>query len=139
MEWVHNNPDLHRQIQTKSIPDPTIPNYTATFNANGGTCSTASKTTNRVFNSWSVSNGTKPGGTLSNKVFTYGEYDGGSTSLTALWTGTYGITLPSPSRTGYTFNGWYTLPSGGTRVGGAWDTSLNNYQSLYVRGKSKFV
>jgi uncharacterized repeat protein (TIGR02543 family) len=29
------------------------------------------------------------------------------------------ITLPSITRSGYTFNGWYTSSSGGTRVGGA--------------------
>ena len=27
------------------------------------------------------------------------------------------MTLPTPSRTGYTFNGWYTAASGGTKVG----------------------
>lgn len=29
------------------------------------------------------------------------------------------ITFPTPSRSGYTFNGWYTASSGGSRVGGA--------------------
>ena len=29
------------------------------------------------------------------------------------------ITLPTPTRTGYTFNGWYTASSGGTKVGNA--------------------
>ena len=31
------------------------------------------------------------------------------------------VTLPAPFRNGYFFNGWYTAPSGGTRVGGAGD------------------
>ena len=52
--------------------------YTVTYNANGGTCGTASAT-----------------------------YQG-----TAL-------TLPTPTRTGYTFNGWYTAASGGTKIGDA--------------------
>ena len=52
--------------------------YTVTYNANEGTCGTASAT-----------------------------YQG-----TAL-------TLPTPSRTGYTFNGWYTAASGGTKIGDA--------------------
>ena len=52
--------------------------YTVTYNANGGTCGTASAT-----------------------------YQG-----TAL-------TLPTPTRTGYTFNGWYTAASGDTKAGDA--------------------
>jgi len=52
--------------------------YTVTYNANGGTCGTASAT-----------------------------YQG-----TAL-------TLPTPTRTGYKFLGWYTAASGGTKVGDA--------------------
>ena len=52
--------------------------YTVTYNANGGSCGTASAT-----------------------------YEG-----TAL-------TLPTPTRTGYTFNGWYTATSGGTKIGDA--------------------
>ena len=54
--------------------------------------------------------------------------NGGSISSTSGWTGTgttstktvkynstYG-TLPTPTRTGYTFNNWWTSPSGGSRV-----------------------
>jgi len=47
------------------------------------------------------------------------DYNGGSgtTSLHVVSDGSY-TTLPSPSsRTGYTFNGWYTASSGGTYVG----------------------
>ena len=52
--------------------------YTVTYDANSGSCGTASAT-----------------------------YEG-----TAL-------TLPTPTRTGYTFNGWYTAASGGTMIGAA--------------------
>ena len=54
-----------------------VNNYTITFNANGGSVSTASKT---------VASGAQYG------------------------------TLPTPTRTGYTFAGWYTATSGGTKV-----------------------
>ena len=57
--------------------DSTLPSFTVTFNTNGGSCSTGSKTV------------------------TYSQ--------------TYG-TLPTPTRSGYTFNGWYTATSGGTKV-----------------------
>ena len=57
--------------------------YTVTYNANGGSCGTASAT-----------------------------YEG-----TAL-------TLPTPSRTGYKFLGWYTAASNGTKIGDAGSTYL---------------
>jgi uncharacterized repeat protein (TIGR02543 family) len=44
-------------------------------------------------------------------------------TLTASYSTSYStsetITLPSPTKSGYTFKGWYTSASGGTRVGGA--------------------
>ena len=52
--------------------------YTVTYNANGGTCGTASAT-----------------------------YQGAA------------LTLPTPTRTGYEFLGWYTAASGGTKIGDA--------------------
>ena len=45
--------------------------------------------------------------------------NGGTTTTTeknATYDSTYG-TLPSPTRTGYTFAGWYTSATGGTKVG----------------------
>ena len=46
-------------------------------------------------------------------------FDGnGATNPAALSAGSNGsVTLPTPTRTGYTFNGWYTAASGGTKVG----------------------
>ncbi|MDO4557195.1 MAG: InlB B-repeat-containing protein, partial [Lachnospiraceae bacterium] len=61
---------------TVTVKDST-PSYTVSFNANGGSCSTSSKTVRK--------------GNL------------------------YG-TLPTPARTGYTFLGWYTSSSGGTKI-----------------------
>ena len=67
--------------------------YTVSFNANGGSTATSSK---------SVS------------------YDN-----------TYG-TLPTPSRTGYTFAGWYTSASGGTRVTSDTKYTYTSGQTLYA-------
>ncbi|MCQ2391533.1 MAG: InlB B-repeat-containing protein, partial [Kiritimatiellae bacterium] len=69
------------------------PTYTVTFNVNGGSCSTGSKT---------VTNGS-----------------------------TYG-TLPTPTRSGYTFAGWYTSSSGGTQVTSSTTVSLTANQTLYA-------
>lgn len=67
--------------------------YTVTFNANGGSCSTTSKTV------------------------TYGS--------------TYG-TLPTPTRTGYSFSGWYTSVSGGSQATSSTVVNLTNNQILYA-------
>ena len=64
--------DVH-SFTTSSV----LPVFTVSFNANGGSCSTASKAV-----------------TYSNA---------------------YG-TLPTPTRAGYTFNGWYTATTGGTKI-----------------------
>ena len=44
--------------------------------------------------------------------------DGATVPLYANWT-LGSVTLPSPTRTGYKFDGWYTAASGGTKKGGA--------------------
>lgn len=86
--------------------------YTVTFNANGGTCSTGSKTVNH-----------------------------GST---------YG-TLPTPTRTGYTFLGWYTSATGGSKVTSStsypnsgnitlyahWDANPYTYNIVYKSSSGK--
>lgn len=44
------------------------------------------------------------------------------------------ITLPTPSRSGYTFNGWYTAASGGTYRGGAGSSyTVNATDTLYAQ------
>ena len=67
--------------------------YTVTFNANGGTCDTSSK---------SVTYNTSYG------------------------------TLPTPSRTGYKFNGWYTAASGGTKITEQSTVSTASNHTLYA-------
>ena len=68
--------------------------YKVTFNANGGSVDTASKSV------------------------TYGE--------------TYG-TLPTPKRTYYSFDGWYTATTGGTKVTSTSNVAITANQTLYAR------
>lgn len=72
--------------------------YTVTFNANGGSVTTASKEV--TYNS------------------------------------TYG-TLPTPSRTGYTFNGWFTAASGGSRIYSSTSVTILADQTLYAQWTAK--
>lgn len=96
--------------------------YKVTYDANGGSCSTSSataaRTTKYTFSKWN----TKSDG--SGTAYAAGASYTGNAALTlyATWTSsttTSAVTLPTPSRTGYAFDGWYTAASGGTRVGGA--------------------
>ena len=74
--------------------------HTVTFNANGGTVSTASK---------AVVSGDKYG------------------------------TLPTPTRNGYNFNGWYTATSGGTKIISDTTVNLSSNQILYAQWSEKKV
>lgn len=71
--------------------------YTVTFNANGGSVSTSSKTVT-------------PGETYGN--------------------------LPTPTRSGYTFEGWYTSASGGSQITSATTVNLTANQILYAHWRS---
>ena len=89
--------------------------YTISFNANGGTTATSTLTSiytldGFYYNSNQYYNGSGVG---------VKNWDvAGNATLTAKWSGG-AITLPSVTRDGYTFKGWYTAASGGTKVGGA--------------------
>lgn len=107
---------------TVDIPDPTISNYTAYFNGNGGTSDYSSKITTRYFYDWSETypkGASLSAGTLDrvNKIFTFGSNENGRTDLTAIWAGSYSVKLPSAKWAGHDFIGWYTAPTGGTLVG----------------------
>lgn len=96
--------------------------YTVTYNGNGGTASAASasaaRTTAYTFSKWN----TNSSGTGTN-YSSGGNYTANSAAtLYAIYsetTTTAAVSLTSASRTGYTFAGWYTASSGGTRVGGS--------------------
>lgn len=95
--------------------------YTITFNAQGGTSKTSSltatKTITYTFAGWNTAaDGT---GTTYAASGTYSANT--AVTLYAKWTessSTSSVILPDIQRTGYTFNGWYTAASGGTRKGG---------------------
>jgi len=74
------------------------PTYTVTFNANGGSVSTTSKTVT--------------------KGSTYG-------------------TLPTPTRTGHDFAGWFTAASGGTQITASSTVSITANQTLYAHWTAK--
>ena len=90
--------------------------YTVTYNYNGNGSSNTTATATATFNGWATS-------ASGSVVYTDGKSvsnlaTSGIFNLYANWT--FGkVTLPTPTRTGYTFVGWYTSASGGTKVGDA--------------------
>lgn len=70
-----------------------------------------------------------------NKIFTVTfDATGGTVSPTSknvTYNSTYG-TLPNPTRTGYTFTGWYTSASGGTKVSSSTKVTTSANHKLYA-------
>ena len=67
---------------------------------------------------FSLDGGNLPAGTASTRTVSYGS--------------TYG-TLPTPTRTGYTFAGWFTAATGGTQVTESTTVTITATQDLYAR------
>ena len=100
-----------------SHANTTTATYTVTYNYNGSgasaTTANASTVRKYTFYRWKNTAGTNYEAGKSYTVT-------GNTKMTAQWTtaDTQGkVTLPTPTRTGYSFAGWYTAASGGTKVG----------------------
>lgn len=55
----------------------------------------------------------------------------GTSSKQVTYDGTYGA-LPTPTRAGYTFAGWYTSSSGGTKIDSTTKVSITDAQTLYA-------
>lgn len=97
--------------------------YTVTYNANGGTVSpssaSAARTTSYTFSSWNTAANGSGTSYSSGGIYTANS----ATTLYAQWsstTTTASVTLPTPTRTGYTFKGWATSSSASTGVTGSY-------------------
>ena len=115
---IYGNTDYTGKIgSTIDIPNPIPPSgYTVSFNTNGGS-SISSITSTKSFNGW---NNSSPG-TFSGTTYTYGE---GSGYITANYKNN-SVNLPKPTKSGYTFGGWYTASSGGTKVNNTYTPTEN--------------
>lgn len=108
---------------TVNIPNPTkTPNgYVVKFDANGGTVNQLQTISTTSFSGWTGS-GTS---NLSGTTYTFSD---DNQELKANYTQDT-ITLPTPTKTGAIFKGWYTATTGGTKLGNAgdsWTPTANN-------------
>ena len=115
---IYGNTNYTGKIgSTIDIPNPIPPSgYTVSFDTNGGS-SISSITSTKSFNGW---NNSSPG-TFSGTTYTYGE---GSGYITANYKNN-SVNLPKPTKSGYTFGGWYTASSGGTKVNNTYTPTGN--------------
>jgi uncharacterized repeat protein (TIGR02543 family) len=101
------------------VTAPSGTSFTISYDVNGGSSTTPSnQTVGQVFSSWSLAGyGSISSSSTNPTTYTYAAGNG---TLTANYGNAAAITLPTtPSRAGYTFNGWYTAASGGTKAGNA--------------------
>lgn len=124
---------LASNSMTKS--DTTFSSYTVTYDANGGSVSPASEKAIRVYkytaNGWTTTSGS------TSRTYTNGQslQVTQSTTLYPCFSQTLSggsITLPTPTRTGYTFRGWSTSSSAtsGTAAGSTYTPTVNT--TLYA-------
>ncbi len=103
--------------------------FTVNYNYHGATGgnSTASAKATATFNGWATSASGNKAYNDKQSVKNLTATNGGTVNLYAKWTDA-SVKLPTPTRTGYTFQGWYTAASGGTKKGngGASYTPYNN-------------
>ena len=118
--------DFNKDLTLSSSAPSNAKSYTITYNANGGSVSQSTKTVNYVFRNWNTSSsGT---GISYNAGANY--TNNANVTLYAQWTNPTAGTLATPMRSGYTFDGWYTASSGGTKITSS--TTITENKTLYA-------
>ena len=121
---------------TLPTPTKTVTGYTVTFKgwytaASGGTKITSTTSVSTSSNHTLYAQWTQ----TANKYTVSFNANGGSVdtaSKNVTYNSTYG-TLPTPTRTGYTFNGWFTAASGGTKIVDTTKVTTANNHTLYAQ------
>ena len=110
---------MHTYDVYKSLtPNGFVRENTITYNPEGGTCNKPSDRISATFLGWSlVRNGYKQLGDRQS-VINLSEVDGATVNLYAKWE-LGKVELPEVTKRGYTFLGWYTEATDGTKIGEA--------------------
>lgn len=103
-------------------------NYALTFKYNYSGSTDSVLVSKYKFSGWNGSDGKKYADKATVKNLTSKNND--VITMTAQWT-PVSVTLPSPSRNGYTFDGWYSAASGGNKVGSAGDSVTPESNETY--------
>ena len=103
--------------------------YTLFFNANGGSGFFSTKPLSATFKNWN----TKKDGSGTSYAPGAAYTKNAGVTLYAQWTNPKAGDLVSPSRSGYTFEGWYTAAAGGKKINK--DSVITQSQTLYAHWK----
>ncbi len=125
-------PDRQIKASTHKLALSTVTptkTFNITYYANGGYTASSGKTVSCSFKSWNTAvngNGTTyyPGGTYSNNA---------DVTLYAQWINPTAGALPTPTRDGYTFDGWYTGKEIGTKI--TESSTISSNLTLYAHWK----
>lgn len=108
---------------TKPTRSNSTTTYTVTYNVNGGSSShsagTATKTTTYTFSKWNTASNGSGTDYAAGASYTANA----AVTLYAQWSGsssTTSVTLPTPTRTGYTFRGWSTSSTASSGTTGSY-------------------
>ena len=107
--------------------------YTVTYNYNGNGNANTTATSTYTFSGWAKTASGSVAYSNGQSVSNLTAVNEDTVTLYAKWSGG-AVTLPTPTRIGYRFNGWYTASSGGTQrgIGGASYTPTSN-ETLYAQ------
>ena len=121
---------VYYSSQYGSLTSPTKTGYSfdGWFTKSSGGSKVTAKTTVTT-----TSNHTLYAHWTAKKYTVYFNSQGGSSvsSKTVTYNSTYG-SLTTPSKTGYTFGGWYTSASGGTKISPSTKVTITSNQTLYA-------
>ena len=102
--------------------------YTATFDANGGEVETPTSNVYCSFIGWGKTESDAV--QYANQENVMNLAPSGSITLYAKWQ--YGrVVFPEPTRTGYTFKGWYDAPTGGNKIANAGGSVVLSANTTY--------
>ena len=121
--WTNNDGNFSSLTAPNAKKNSTTSSATLTYNANGGSVSPSSAPLSRTTTYDCIGYyTTATGGTR--RCYAGGKFTptaAGTETLYARFSSNVGnyttVTLPTPTRSGYTFLGWYTTASGGTKIG----------------------
>jgi len=108
---------VHMFSVAKNLTNNTLTkDYTTSLNANGGTVAPDSVQSSCPFLGWSPTSAGAVAYSNSQSVVNLTVTGGATVPLYAKWSNATLSPLPTPTRTGYIFLGWYTATSGGAQV-----------------------
>ena len=118
---IENQTKIHGENLTLSSVKPIGKSFAVNYNANGGSVSASGKTVSQTFTNWNTAKNGSGKSYLPGAIYS----DNANLTLYAQYSNPSVGTLPTPTRSDYTFDGWYTAKDGGTKVSDSLKVTAN--------------